>query len=159
MRYWSFLAASMVVATWVFGPRAPRPVECPPSRSDVRRVDLRGTWMLEITPDSAISLASARLGRALTGTVDLTRRDSTAKWIVYAGRYSAKLQSVGLARDTGEVLVSVPPGDSVHIILDPSVDHGHVDVVGKCRRDRLSGNWIRTGAPARAWGHFTLQRR
>jgi hypothetical protein len=116
-------------------------------------------WTLEITPDSAVSLPNARVGRQLTGTVNLTRRDSTTQWVVYSGRYSAKLQSVGLARDTGEVLVSVPRGDTARIILDPSVDHGNLELVGKCRGDRLMGNWIRTGAPARAWGRFTMRRR
>ena len=111
------------------------------------------------TPDSAISLPTARVGRPLTATVNLTRRDSTTQWVVYSGRYSAELQSIGLARDTGEILVSVPQGDTTRIILDLSVDHGNVELVGKCRDDRLIGHWVRTGAPARAWGQFTMRRR
>ena len=87
------------------------------------------------------------------------RRDSSAAFIVYTGWYSAAFQSVGLARDTGEVLVSVPAGDTTRIILDPSVDHGNLELVGKCRDDRLAGTWLRTGAPARAWGHFSMRRR
>jgi hypothetical protein len=159
MRYLSSFAASVLVGTLMLGWRESRPVECPPLGRDLRPVDLRGTWTLDITPDSAISLPNARIGRPLTGTVNLTRRDSTAAFIVYSGRYSAKLQSVGLARDTGEVLVSVPAGDTTRIVLDPSVDHGNLELVGKCRDDRVVGNWIRTGAPARAWGRFSMRRR
>ena len=159
MRYWPSFAASTLAAALVLGMRTSRSVECPPLGSDLRRVDLRGTWTLDITPDSAISLPNARIGRLLPGTVSITRRDSTAAFIVYTGRYSAKLQTVGLARDTGEVLVSVPAGDTTRIILDPSVDHGNLELVGKCRDDRLVGTWLRTGAPARAWGRFSMQRR
>ena len=159
MRYRSSVAALALAGTLVVGSRAKRPVECPPLGGDLRPVDLRGTWTLDITPDSAISLPSARIGQPLIGTVNLTRRDSTAAFIVYSGRYSARLQSVGLARGTGEVLVSVPAGDTTRIILDPSVDHGNLELVGKCRGNRLTGNWIRTGAPAHVWGVFTMQRR
>jgi hypothetical protein len=137
---------------------ASSPLVCPVAAADVRHVDLRGKWTLAITPDSAKSLPNARVGHALPGTLELTRRDSAPNFVVYSGRYSAKLQSVGLARDTGEVLVSVPPGDTARIVIDPSVDHGNLELVGKCRDDRLSGRWVRTGAPARAWGHFTLRR-
>jgi hypothetical protein len=159
MRYGISFAASTLAAALLLGSRTTRPVECPPLGSDLRSVDLRGTWTLDITPDSASSLPNARIGRSLMGSVRLTRRDSTAKWVVYSGRYSAKLQSVGLARDTGEVLLSVPAGDTTRIILDPSVDHGNLELVGKCRDDRLIGNWVRTGAPARAWGRFIMRRR
>ena len=159
MRYSSALSVPLLAATLAAGSRWSRPIECPPVGSDLRRVDLRGRWTLAITPDSARSLPSARLGHELKGTLELTRRDSTSAFVVYSGRYSAKLQSVGLARDTGEVLVSVPFGDSTRIILDPSVDDGNLELVGKCRDGRLIGRWLRTGAPARAWGSFTLRRR
>jgi len=159
MRHWSSFAASVLVGTLVLGSRESRPVECPLLGRDLRPVDLRGTWTLDITPDSAISLPSARIGRSLTGTVNITRRDSTAAFSVYSGRYSAKLQSVGLALDTGEVLVSVPAGDTTRIVLDPSVDHGNLELVGKCRGDRLVGTWLRTGAPASARGRFSMRRR
>jgi hypothetical protein len=141
-------------------PMRERPrIECPPVGSELRRVDLRGNWTLCITPDSARSLPNARLGQELKGTLELTRRDSTPAFVVYSGRYSAKLRSVGLARDTGEVLVSVPPGDTTRIILDPLVDHGNLELVGTCRDGRLIGRWLRIGAPARACGSFTLRRR
>jgi len=159
MRYSSALSVPLLAATLAAGSRWSRPIECPPVGSDLRRVDLRGHWTLDITPDSARSLPNARLGHELKGTLELTRRDSAPEFVVYSGRYSAKLQSVGLARDTGEVLVSVPPGDTTRIILDPSVDHGNLELVGKCRDGRLIGRWLRTGAPARAWGSFTLRRR
>jgi len=159
MRYWPSFAVSTFATALMLGARATRPVECPPLGGDLRRVDLRGTWTLDITPDSAISLPNARIGRSLTGTVSMTRRDSTVAFIVYTGRYSAKLQTVGLARDTGEVLVSVPVGDTTRIILDPSVDHGSLELVGKGRDDQLVGTWLRTAAPARAWGRFSMRRR
>ena len=159
MRYWLSFAASTFAAALILGTRTTRPVECPPLGSDLRRVDLRGAWTLEMTPDSAVSLPNTRIGRPLTGTVSITRRDSTPEFVVYTGRYSAAFQSVGLARDTGEVLVSVPAGDTTRIILDPSVDHGNLELAGKCRDDQLVGRWLRTGAPARAWGRFSMQRR
>ena len=159
MRYSSALSVPLLAATLAAGSRWSRPIECPPVGSDFRRVDLRGHWTLDITPDSARSLPNARVRDALKGTLELTRRDSTPEFVVYTGRYSAAFQSVGLARDTGEVLVSVPAGDTTRIILDPSVDHGNLELAGKCRDDQLVGRWLRTGAPARAWGRFSMQRR
>lgn len=133
-------------------------VECAPSAGGSQGADLRGQWSAELTPDSAISLSDARPGHPLAGSVRITRRDSSSIGIVYSGEYAADLRSVGLARPTGEVLVGVPPGDTVRIVLDPSVDHGNLELVGRCRGEQLVGTWMRTGAPARAWGHFVLRR-
>ena len=133
-------------------------VECAPSTGDSRPADLRGRWSIELTPDSAISLADARPGRPLGGSVRIGQRYSSSTGIVYSGEYAADFRSVGLARPSGEVLVGVPPGDTVRITLDPSVDHGNLELVGRCRGEQLVGTWTRTGAPARAWGHFVLRR-
>ena len=125
---------------------------------DLRPIDFRGRWTAELTPDSVIALTGVRLGRPLVGSIHLTQRDTTSRVAVYVGTYDADLRVIGLARPTGETLVSVPRGDTVRVILDPTVDHGNIEMVGRCRSGRLVGKWVRTGAPARAWGHFTLRR-
>jgi hypothetical protein len=131
--------------------------KCSPSVHDLRGADLRGRWTVELTPDSARELAAARLGRPLSGSFQLTSRDSSASWVVYTGEYTADFQSVGLFKKTGEVLAFTPPGDTLRVILDPTVDHGHVELVARCRSGELAGEWIQYGDPSRAWGHFIIR--
>jgi hypothetical protein len=134
-----------------------RTIECSPSMHDLRAMDLRGRWIVEITPDSAIQWPNVRLGRPLTGSFQLTSRDSSSSNVVYTGAYTADFQSVGLSKTTGEVLAFTPPGDTVRIILDPTVDHGNVELVAHCRSGGFAGTWIKNGDPSRVWGHFILR--
>jgi hypothetical protein len=149
------LGAAALTSVLVFRTLANPARKCSPSMSDLRAMDMRGRWTVELTPDSARELAAARLGHPLSGSFQLTSRDSSASWVVYTGEYTADFQSVGLFKTTGEVLAFTPPGDTVRIILDPNVDHGNLELVARCRSDELIGGWTTNGDPARAWGHFT----
>jgi hypothetical protein len=120
-------------------------------------MDFRGRWTIELTPDSARELPTARLGRPLTGSFQLTTRDSSASSVVYAGEYTADFQSVGLFKKKGQVLGFTPPGDTLRVILDPNVDHGHVELTARCRSGKLYGEWIQYGDPSSAWGHFVMR--
>ena len=152
------LAAAAVTSVVVFRVAAnPAARKCSAAMSDLRAMDLRGRWTVELTPDSARELAAARLGRPLRGSFELTTRDSSASGVVYTGEYAADFQSVGLFKTTGEVLAFTPPGDSLRVILDPTVDHGHVELVARCRSGELLGEWIQYGDPSIAWGHFMMR--
>jgi hypothetical protein len=48
--------------------------------------------------------------------------------------------------------------DTVRIILDPTVDHGHVELVGSGAADEIAGHWHLISDPARAEGEFWLRR-
>jgi hypothetical protein len=126
--------------------------------ADIRGCNFVGRWRIELTTDSVRSLPSASTGRPLTGTLDIVTRDSLAEAVVYSGTYRADFRTVGLARTYGEMIGGAPPGDTIRFVLDPSVDHGNIELVGHVHADSLVGRWIRTGAPARAWGHFVLRR-
>jgi hypothetical protein len=131
--------------------------KCPPTMSDLRAMDLRGWWTVEVTPDSARQLPYARLGRRLRRSFRLISRDSSSSGVVYTGEYSADFQSVGLFKKSGEVLAFTPPGDTLRVILDPTVDHGHLELVARCRSGELRGKWIQYGDPSIAWGHFVMR--
>ena len=130
---------------------------CSASMSDFRAMDLRGPWTVDLTPDSVRQLATTRLGRPLRGSFELTTRDSSASGVVYTGEYSADFQSVGLFKKSGEVLAFTPPGDTLRVILDPTVDHGHLELVARCRSGELGGEWIQYGDPSITWGHFIMR--
>ena len=132
-----------------------RGVGCP-SSNDLRALDLRGRWIVEIIPDSAIQLPSVRLGHALIGSFELTSRDSSQTRVIYTGVYDADFQSVGLYKKTEQVLAYTPAGDTVHIVLNPNVDHGNIELIARCRTDGMSGRWRTNGDPSGALGHFTL---
>ena len=130
---------------------------CSGSMSDLRAMDLRGRWIVELIPDSARELPSARVGRPLTGSLQIASRDSSGSGVVYSGEYNADFQSIGLYKKIGEVLAFTPPGDTLRIILDPTVDHGHVELVARCPSGELVGEWIQYGDPSTAWGHFRMR--
>ena len=152
------LGAAALTSVVVFRVVAkPAARKCSPTISDLRAMDLRGRWTVELTPDSARELATARLGHPLGGSFELTTRDSSASGVVYTGEYTADFQSVGLFKKSGEVLAFTPPGDTLRVILDPTVDHGHVELVARCHSGELRGEWIQYGDPSIAWGHFVLR--
>jgi hypothetical protein len=152
------LGAAAMTAVVVFRIVAnPAARKCSPALLDLRPMDLRGAWTVELTPDSARGLATARPGHPLGGSFELTTRDSSASGIVYTGDYVADFQSVGLVKTAGEVLAFTPPGDTLRVILDPTVDHGHVELVARCRSGELRGDWIQHGDPSIAWGHFVMR--
>lgn len=132
-----------------------RDLECP-SSNDLRALDLRGRWIVEITPDSAIQLPSVRLGHALTGKLELTSRDSSRTGVIYTGVYNVDFQSVGLFKKSEQVLAYTPAGDTLHIVLNPNVDHGNIELTARCRTDGMRGQWRTNGDPSGASGHFTL---
>jgi hypothetical protein len=151
------LGAAALTSVYVFRTLANPARKCSPSMSDLRAMDMRGRWTIELTPDSARELAAARLGRPLSGSFQLTSRDSSASWVVYTGKYTADFQSVGLFKPAGEVLAFTPRGDTLRVILDPTVDHGHVELVARCRSGELAGEWIQYGDPSSAWGRFIMR--
>ena len=64
----------------------------------------------------------------------------------------------GFRLGTDEVLVAVEEG-RIRVILDPTVDHGHVVAVLTGDDDVLVGTWYLNTRPARASGSITLRRR
>jgi hypothetical protein len=134
-----------------------RDIECP-SSNDLRALDLRGRWIVELTLDSATELANDLVGHGwLMGNFELTSRDSSKDGVVYTGIYNFDLPLLRLYfRQTEKVLAYTPPGDTVHIVLNPSVDHGNMELVARCRAGGLEGRWRTNGDPSRALGHFTL---
>jgi len=132
-----------------------RGVRCP-SSNDLRAVDLRGEWNVEIIPDWGTQLKDLKLGQLISGSLELATRDSSAAGVIYTGAYTADFQSVGLFKTAGEVLASAPAGDTVRIILDPNVDHGNMELVAHCMSGAFGGRWKTNGDPSSAMGHFHM---
>ena len=135
-----------------------RRLECP-SSNDLRAMDMRGRWVVEITPDSARDLPEAALARPLKGHFKLRTRDSSQTGVVYTGDYNADFKSVGVFKTRDQALAYTPKGDTFEIILNPNVDHGNIALVAHCSAGKMSGRWRLNSDPAAAWGHFTLDKR
>jgi hypothetical protein len=57
------LGAAALASALMFRVLASRAHECSPSMGDLRAMDFRGEWTVELTPDSARELPTARIGR------------------------------------------------------------------------------------------------
>jgi len=77
---------------------------------------------------------------------------------VHAGTLAGDMRPFGFVLGTPEALGWYEGGDTVRIILDPTVDHGHVELVGTGAVDEIVGRWHLIGDPARAEGEFRLRR-
>ena len=77
---------------------------------------------------------------------------------VYVGKSTVDFTPAGFRLGTDEVLVAVEES-RIRVILDPTVDHGHVVAILTGDDDVLVGTWYLNSRPARASGSITLRRR
>lgn len=87
------------------------------------------------------------------------RSQGSAAWpLVHEGSSAVEFRPLGFTLGSAEILGWYITEDTVRIILDPTVDHGHVELVGKRTADGVSGRWQLISDPARAHGEFGLRR-
>ena len=117
---------------------------------------LGGRWTAEIALLDSRELPLPTTSRTISGELQLepVGGDSAE---VYRGASALDWTPFGFQVGTGEILVVVEHA-SVRMILDPTVDHGHVVATLTGGAEELAGTWYLNGRPARAKGTIALRR-
>jgi hypothetical protein len=118
------------------------------------RNGLAGRWTVTLRIDSSGTGQPAT--RALTGTMvvlPVVGSDPPT----YRGTYQIPFSTIGLSPDAAPILLRVGRDDSVRIALNPTVDHGNVEMIGGWNRGALEGRWQWIGRPMAVWGRFTMR--
>jgi hypothetical protein len=125
--------------------------------------DLEGRWRAAFVLDSTWRLGSQPRAHALSGVLALgpvpaTSPEGDSVPVVHAGHVTVDFEPFGFKLWHDEALGWHMSQDSVRIILDPTVDHGLVELIGTQRGDRIQGRWQLISDPSGAVGAFTLDR-
>ena len=134
----------------------------PPSSRLPTPVALTGAWDARFELDSAWHLPAQPRTHAITGRIDFsqgTATDSLHPQPVYAGHSQIDFKPLGFRLGSSEAIGWYTASDTIKVILDPTVDHGHVELVGLQQDQRIDGTWTMIGDPAGARGRFVLTRR
>ena len=121
---------------------------------------LAGTWRVTMQLDSAWSTPHRPVAHILTGSLSIKPAPAAMPGDsmppVHLGHFSLRFRRFGF-RVYGPTLFAVATrGDSVRIILNPTVDHGHVQLMGARAGNRITGTWLLVSDPMGARGRFTL---
>lgn len=124
---------------------------------------LEGSWLARFTLDSAWRLPTSPRAKSLGGTLRLQAAarapaGPAASTPVSPGRSAISFAPFGFRLGTNEVLAWRLSRDSVRLVLDPTVDHGHMMLDGVQDGDSIRGHWTLVGDPSGARGAFVLRR-
>lgn len=126
--------------------------------------DITGTWEGAFRVDSVWRLPNRPTARAVRARLqfspvgDATPSTSSTR-SVHAGTFEIDFSRFGFTLSTREALGwSVNP-DSLRAVLNPTVDHGLVEIHGTIRGDSIVvGTWRYNADPGGARGTFELRR-
>ena len=146
-------------------PSNPRPPIPRAETAAVGRADISGTWEGEFRLDSAWRLPqppSARSVRArlqFSPVGDATPATTSAR-AVHPGTFSIEFTRFGFTLSTREALGWSTTPDSMRAVLNPTVDHGLVELHGTLTNGGsvAVGTWRYGADPGGARGTFTLRR-
>ena len=139
----------------------------PLDHSGVRQepASLTGRWEARFVLTRSSRLPFPTLAREVSGEIRFSpaappplAQDAATWRLVYPGTAAVDFLPLGFKLGNAEALGWHATPDTVRIILDPTVDHGGVEVVGTGTGNDLSGRWELISDLARAEGHFTLRR-
>ena len=143
----------------------PNPVY--PPRTDsvaARAVDISGVWEGTFSLDSAWQLPERPTARAVAARIqfssvgDATPGTSSSR-SVHRGAFTIVFSRFGFTLSTREALGWSTSPDSLRAVLNPTVDHGLVELHGRIDGDSVAvGTWRYTADPGGARGTFRLQR-
>ena len=125
---------------------------------------LAGRWAAEVRVLEARELPLPVKARTIRGELLLEPvgsapgKPAAEPAAVYTGRSTVSFAPLGFLLTSDEVMVAVEEG-RIRMILDPTVDHGHVVAILTGGDDELVGTWSLNSRPARASGSITLRRR
>lgn len=125
--------------------------------------DITGTWQGTFRLDSAWRLPE----RASAGSVPATLHfnavgdaspTTSSTRSVHSGTFAIDFSRFGFTLSTQEALGWSVSEDSMRATLNPTVDHGLVEVHGTFRGDAIVGTWRYTSDPGGAIGTFSLRK-
>jgi hypothetical protein len=126
-----------------------------------RRPSLAGRWTVELELLDSKNPALPVTARVTRGMLTLTATaegpDSLPSSTAYSGTSAVDLTPLGIRLASAEVM-AVNSADELRMILDPTVDHGHVVVRAVVGGDTMAGTWYLNSRPARASGRIRLRR-
>jgi hypothetical protein len=131
--------------------------------AEQERHALAGRWTAEVRVQESRDLplpikASAARGQlVLEPVAPAPAFEGTEPEAVYRGKSTLDFTALGFRLHSDEVLVAVAH-DGIRLILDPTVDHGHVVAAVSGGEDELAGTWYLNSRPARARGSIALHR-
>jgi hypothetical protein len=148
--------------------QAPPNPSPPTPRADtaaVSRVDISGTWEGEFRLDSAWRLPEPPSARSVRARLQFSpvgdaTPATTSTRAVHPGTFSIDFTRFGFTLSTQEALGWSTRPDSMRAVLNPTVDHGLVQLHGTLRNDGsvAEGTWSYSADPGGARGTFTLRR-
>ncbi|HYC31870.1 MAG TPA: hypothetical protein VEB59_06235 [Gemmatimonadales bacterium] len=124
--------------------------------AEAQRQSLTGRWTADVRLLEARELPLRAAATVISGelTLEPVPGDSGE---VYTGSTTLDFAPLGFRLGSAEALVAVED-TTVRLILDPTVDHGHVVATLTGGRGELVGTWYLNGRPARASGTIRLRR-
>jgi hypothetical protein len=125
--------------------------------------DISGTWEGTFRVDSTWRLPERPSARSVPATLhfnpvgDASPTTSSAR-SVHPGTFDVDFSRFGFTLSTREALGWSVSDDSMRATLNPTVDHGLVEVHGAFRGDAIVGIWRYTSDPGGATGTFSLRK-
>jgi hypothetical protein len=125
--------------------------------------DISGTWEGTFRLDSAWRLPEPATARSVHARLRFdpvgnasppTSRDRS----VHAGSFEIDFSRLGFTLSTREALGWSVSADSMRATLNPTVDHGFVEVHGAFRGETIVGTWRYVADPGGAAGTFEVTR-
>jgi hypothetical protein len=126
--------------------------------------DIAGTWEGTFRLDSAWRLperATAQMipARLVFNPVGDSSPTTSSPRSVHPGTFEIDFSRFGFSLSTREALGWSTSPDSMRATLNPTVDHGVVEVHGTVRGDTIVGTWRYTSDPGGAAGTFEIRKR
>jgi hypothetical protein len=158
----------LIALTWMVGNtglglRAQTPVDVDRRDSLASARDISGTWEGTFRLDSTWRLSERPSARSIPARLrfnpvgDATPTTSSAR-SVHPGTFEIDFSQFGFTLSTQEALGWSTSDDSMRATLNPTVDHGLVEVHGTFRGDTIVGTWRYTSDPGGATGSFQIRR-
>jgi hypothetical protein len=157
------IALGWVAGITGLGLRAQTPVDVHARNSLVVARDISGTWEGTFGLDSTWKLSERPSSRAVPARLrfdpvgDASPTTSSAR-SVHPGTFAIDFGRFGFTLSTEEALGWSVSDDSMRATLNPTVDHGVVEVHGTFRGDAIVGTWRYTSDPGGAAGRFEIRK-
>ena len=166
-RRWTrlFVALAWIPEFAGLGARAQVPAGDSARRARTAEVarDISGIWEGTFSLDSTWQLGQRPSVRSIPARLhfnpvgDASPTTSSAR-SVHPGMFEIDFTRFGFTLSTQEALGWSVRADSMHAVLNPTVDHGLVEIQGAFRGDAVAGTWKYASDPGGATGRFEIRR-
>ena len=125
--------------------------------------DISGPWEGTFRLDSAWRLPQSTTARSVPARIRFNRvgdasPTTSSPRSVHPGTFEIDFSRFGFTLSTNQALGWSVTEDSMRATLNPTVDHGLVEVHGAFRGDTIVGTWRYTADPGGATGTFEIRR-